>query len=53
MPWYKLTARNGPGHQSKSEKYDWFGVDLSDKEKCIDAERMELSFIKAKLKVNP
>lgn len=24
MPWYKFSVRHGPGHQSYSERYDWY-----------------------------
>ena len=33
MPWYKLTADHGPGHQSTTKEYFWVSRPLSKGEK--------------------
>lgn len=33
MPWYKFTARHGPGHQSDSRVVKWFDEPLTDETK--------------------
>lgn len=33
MPWYKFTARHGPGHQSKHVSYRYFEKPLTRKER--------------------
>lgn len=37
MPWYRIYANHGPGHQSSTEFYRWFEKPLATKESRKDA----------------